>query len=459
MAAPASAVPAAAPAPAPAPVAPAAQPAPASTPNAGGSVPVSGDASLSDDDFWSGLESALSDGADDQPAADDQQPAAEDLPPAEPEEPEETPAEAPPAEPPAEDPFADEVAPSKQTDTEVTFPKAHADSLMRALDFQRLIEQQIPGATPEVLAKHYETQTMMDRMMADLDSGNPNQIAAFSRMLVNGPSRETPGIVAEQLMGVLPRVNPEAYKRISDGVMKQTVEDLYQEAIRTGDDNILAVAQLLEHRLNGTFRDRTNFQPQDPRDIELQQYRQRELERLRTESQRAQELQRQWVDASDEAVRRDGVLAVIEEALKPVAVLKDRDGGRDYAHMVRDMEDAVLAAFNANQGFKRKYNDERARAASLATDQARESLIASMKAFAGPIIKANRRKIVEPYYTKIKSQSRGAVERAAQAATRQAPGGGAPVSTAAVSGVKSDTYEGGLDELLSAASKPSPTRR
>lgn len=429
---------------------------------------------MSDADFFSSLESAFAEAGVEAPSespADDRvvipdevdEPGEQAV-----EEPEETPEEPPPAQegeqPPAdavpEDPFANEIAPIAKDDKQWSFKPQHAEELMRANDFKRLIEQKIPGATPEMLERHYATQVFANQMVADLDSGDPDSIRHMADFVTSAKHPESAGILAAQLVERIAKTDQQAYTNITNAILTNYIDQLYREAIQSGDEDTMGMAQRFDYRLTGTYKTRENYQKQDPRDIELAQLRAEREARLEQERQQQAQTQQAWLTETDTHVQ-SGVTSLIEEALKPVAVLKNKDGGLDYRHMMRDLEEAVRTAFNANPNFKRQYEALRAEAYRKPSPQAREALIAQMKTFAKAAIEANRRKVIEPYHTKIMQQSRGAEKRAAVAAARQAPGGGPPATTNNGAGLISEgaTFDESLAELFSVASTPPPRRR
>ena len=182
-------------------------------------------------------------------------------------------------------------------------------------------------------------------------------------------------------------------------------------------------------------------------------------QRLQNEQKQAREAQRKWHADTVTAVN-DGVTAAVEDAIKVVAALKDVDGGRDYAHIKRDLEEAVSTAFEANPSFKAKFQMDLERAVQLGTEQARANVVAQMKAFAEPVIRLHRRRVIEPHYNKIKSQSRGAEQRAAAATTRTAPVSVAPAAPSTGPDLaQAGTFSEALGMTLDIASRRAPSRR
>ena len=191
---------------------------------------------VSDEDFFSSLESALSEASvpDEPQVVEELAPNDEDIPVQEPEA----------------DPFgADEVVLTDKTGKEHKLPAPDVESVMRALDFQRLIQEKVPNATPELVEGLYATQVKIDGMIRDLDSGNPDSLAHMTDFIMGSRDKDTPGIIAAQLIQRLPQADPAAYKNISDVILKGLTEEMYQEAINSGDENALIMAQRLDHRL------------------------------------------------------------------------------------------------------------------------------------------------------------------------------------------------------------------
>lgn len=377
---------------------------------------------------------ASADRADRAAAAGEDVPA-EDIPDAEPEPQAET-QEPPAADAVAADPAADpqpaddgDIQPDRVSADGKTlfFSKPKAERLLAARQELDRIGQIIPGATPELLEQHYRTTVASQEMEADFDSADPQRMGRYIDFWFGQQApQQSVDVFARQFAERLPHIAPEAAKWVEKQTTARLTQSLYDEAIRTGNDELLGVAQRLDMRQRNAFLTREDFQQRDPYAEERRRFeteREQFNRERQAEAQRRAQQREQQIDASVGTAKT----SAIEAALKPVeAQFKDKP---QWKHLVRDMTEIAEQAIVANPTWKRQFDIARANAIKDPSGKAAEALTAMMQTFLKPYLARQSKSVIEAATGVVLTQAAAAHESAQRMAARTEPTpAGAPSS-------------------------------
>lgn len=336
--------------------------------------------------------------------------------------------ETPPAAEPETDPY-EEVKPDKVSDGGKTwhFRETKARSLLAAQDFQRKVQEIIPGASLDSIKEAYGKAVAADEMVEDFDSGDPERVTKFANFFFDQQANPRSVLaLVEQLPKRLASSHPQAYQALEKDVLDRTIHRMYDEAARSGDEQLLALAQHLHHRHSGTFYKKEQLEAnRDPMLAERQQF---DAERKQFYAEKQREMQarldqrRQEIDALEQSV----VTEEIEKALAPVAAqYKDKPAWR---HMVRDLMESVENSRKANAPWDRQFGNIKSRALRDFSAESREPVAAMLRQFVVPVIAKQRKAVIDSQTSAVLSASAAAHQKQqAVAARKEAPGSSMPV--------------------------------
>jgi hypothetical protein len=344
---------------------------------------------------------------------------------------EEAPAEeaAPVEEPEPELDPADELQPDKTSPDGkfLHFRKNKAQALMAARDFQRRIEEAIPGATVEALQENYSRVAALDEMIGDYRSGDPTRV---SRFVGHWFGQSAPASTVKAALGslakVLPQSHPEAFAEFERVAIGRAVDTMYQKAMQSGDEKLLRLAQNMDFQQRGKFRTQDELSTRDPLEEERARF---EQERSQWAAERRAEQERataQWMEQADAAVAS----SVEEEVSKSLEAVKANFKPHELNHIKRDLTDAIEKAKKANPTWLRQYQNLRTQAQGDRSEEAKQALVAMMRQFASNIIARQRKAVIEANTGTVMSQSAAAHQKQQQAAARREPTGGSPAQRA-----------------------------
>lgn len=310
------------------------------------------------------------------------------------------------------------------------FRQSKAQRLMAAHDFQRRVDEMIPGASVEQLEQHYKRSVGAQQMLDDFNSGDPDSMQRWMDFHVNRDTNpQTVAYMTESLLQRLPQVNPSIYQRVQSQVVNSQLEGMYRKAMETGNEELLHLAQHLDNHLNGKWRKAEELQRRDPFQEERQRF---EQERQQFHAERQAEARRNADRIVQETDGRaeSAIGEEIEAALGPVAAaFKDKP---QWRFMVRELQDKVSEARKANPTWNRQYENLRQRVRQQPTDEARQQLVDTMRTFAKRVVTQSRKAVIDSVTQGVLQASETATKKSQAAAARREPaGGGAPVNRSA----------------------------
>lgn len=359
---------------------------------------------------------------------------------------EETQEAAPPATEPEINDF-DEIKPDREADGGKTFHFSanKTKALMAARDFRQRLQEAIPNATIEDLQDNFRRTVELDRMLTDYESGDPERVGGVLEAWVN-PQANPASLMAfaDMAPAKLSQAHPQAFQRLETNILANYVQRAYQEASRSGDERLLEIAQNLDYRLNGRFRQAQELQQQrDPMQAERRQF---EVERRQWTQQQAQQ-RTQWVQqqlaVKDEAVSQ----ALAAEIAKPLQTkgpdgktiedrLKALPGGGELKEFVTTrLNSAVEQAMKANPAWKAQYDLAEQRYKDNPSDKGRlEALVTMKRQFAAPVIAKQAKAVIDAVTGNFLGQNAAAHRQLQQTQDRTEPlNGGTPVQRATAS--------------------------
>ncbi len=335
------------------------------------------------------------------------------------------------------DPY-EKIEPDKITDGGKTwhFRENKARSLLAAQEFQRAVQETIPGATLETVKGIYENSVIMEEFIGDYDSGDPARIGKVADFFFdNRANPESVMALAQQLPDRLLASHPEAFRSLENAITQRTINRLYNEAAKSGDEQLLSLAQNLHFRHGGTFYKKEDLQagPESAlaeRERRLQADVQKFNSERTRESQQRTEQRRQEIDGMENTTIQEE----IEKALEPVAVnFKDKPA---WKHMTRDLAEAVEQARAANPVFKRQFDSVKLRALRDPSEDAKKSVAAMIRQFVAPIIGRQRKAVIEAETKSVLSASAAAHSKQLVASKRVETGGAASPTARSISAQK-----------------------
>jgi hypothetical protein len=336
--------------------------------------------------------------------------------------PESTPAAPRQPEQPAgiEDDF--DIKPDRVEGKQYFFREQKAKQLLAHADFVRALDSMIPGATVELIQQHYMRSLGSQQMLDDFSSGNPEQIGRWLDFHISPQTNpNSVALVAEGLMQRLPQVAPQVYSHIRSQVIGGQIQDLYERAATTRDEQLLLLAQNLDFHLTGKFKTADDLRQRDPFQSERERF---EQERRQFYAERAQEHQ-SWLDLQMSQADEQALAAQTEEieaALAPVA--QQFKGKPQWGYMVHELTQKVEDAKKSNPGWMREYELIRQRAKRAPSAESKKAMADMMRTFVKRAVAPHRKGVIDAVAQPILNASAQATTNAQQqAAARPEPGG------------------------------------
>lgn len=331
------------------------------------------------------------------------------------------------------DPY-EKIEPDKVTDGGKTwhFRENKARSLLAAQEFQHGIQEVIPGATLDSIKDIYENSVIMQEFIGDYDSGDPQRIGKVVDFFFdNRANPQSVLALTEQLPDRLLSAHPEAFRTLENSITQRTINRLYNEAIKSGDEQLLLLAQNLHFRNNGTFYKKEDLQSgPDSALAERERRFQADVKRFNEDRQRESSQRLKQREQEIEQLDKVTVQEEIEKALAPVAEnFKDKPA---WKHMVRDLSDAVESARAANPVFKRQLDTMKLTALRNPSEEAKKSVSALIRNFIAPVIGRQRKAVIETQTNGVLSASAAAHSKQQEVAKRVEPAGSASPATRSI---------------------------
>lgn len=298
------------------------------------------------------------------------------------------------------------------------------DRLFGALRFQQAVEQVMPGVTPEAVKELSLYNTGAQRLIADLTGGNVEYGMNFILSQAKDPA--VAASMAEAVVKRLPEVAPQVHERLVTGAIQDKITSLYEQAVKTGNDAMFALAQQLDINVNEKYQTKDDFSPApkaDPKMAALEQ----EVQQHRQAAESARQEQVRQVVAQTDTAMAQAVEKEIEAALSPVAHLK---GKPQWRVIVSDLRDKVKSEARTNDAWKRDFDLKAQQLRQTPTSQARQALVDKVTALARQVARTHRKAVIEEVTGGIAASSQAAHKQHQAAAAKAEPGtGGVPPST------------------------------
>src|SRR5688572_12527459 len=138
-------------------------------------------------------------------------------------------------------------------------------------------------------------------MMDDFHSGDPARVDKFVGFWFG--QQTNPQSVQAFATAFIPQLQhgaPQVYQQIEKQIANSYTRSLYDEAIRTGNDGLLVLAQNMDKRLTGRWLEKGDFEARDPHAEERQRF---ERERAAFEEQK-RTAQRQSLEQKSSALTK-----------------------------------------------------------------------------------------------------------------------------------------------------------
>ena len=324
----------------------------------------------------------------------------------------------------------DEIQPDKVSQDGKTYfcRAAKAKALLADRQFVNDIRAKIPNATVEALTDNYSRVVALDELLDDLDSGDSGRVGkAAGYFMGEQQNPQSVALFADQVVRTAAQRHPQVYQQIAGKVISGYVQTLYDQALKSGDKGLLALAQNIDFKQRGKFMGEADFAQRDPHSDRLADIERRERELTERQSrERASFVDQQM--AAAKSAEESAITEDIEKALEPVAkAFRDTPYWR---HMTRDIRDAIGEAIKANPNWKRQYDLQERKTRQNPTDEAKATLTAMMRQFAAPIIAKQKKAVIETHTQTVMGKAAAAHQKQQQIAAKKEPAGGSPVQRA-----------------------------
>lgn len=185
--------------------------------------------------------------------------------------------------------------------------------------------------TPELVRNLSEADKTVRAMRLDLLSGNPAQqrqlfgyfFGEAESALRSGDAVQDPLPAAiETFLGMAQQARPQVFERLRGDTIRGAVDEWYRIAAKTGNENLLAATQNIDHHLTGTFKKREQIPIESDVDLRLRELTQKEEQIKGFQREQAE---REWegFTASSRRTVNETVAGVLDGMLGKVKGLDD----------------------------------------------------------------------------------------------------------------------------------------
>lgn len=334
-------------------------------------------------------------------------------------------------EPELDDPY--DGSPDKISDDQKQYfyRAGKAKQMMAALDFTRQLDSVMPGATIQDLETHYRRSVNATQMVEDFHSEEPQTFGRWMDFQLDpeSTSPQTVAMLADGLMERLPQHFPQVFDRVRSSVMGGEIVHMYDEAVRTGDEGLLKLAQNLDFKVNGTFKQAQDVARRDPLAEREAAIARREAEFTNRFKQDRQSQIQQFMQNTDIA-EQDAVSNEIESLLtkdaagNPIAHMAGLKSSPDWDYLRHQIDQKVTEARRASPNWSREYGLLRARATQNPSAESRQAVVDKMRSLVNSVVRANRKGWISQLSAKTLSASAQAQAKAQAGAARREPSGG-----------------------------------
>ena len=124
--------------------------------------------------------------------------------------------------------------------------------------FQQKVQEALPGASVDQVLADVQVAQNSRRLMTDLISDDPTvQGGAIDFLLRGTPDDPVPPQLTQKMASTLAtrlqEIAPDALAPIGRNAVVNTIQSLYNKAIQSGDENLLAAVQNIDLALRGGF--------------------------------------------------------------------------------------------------------------------------------------------------------------------------------------------------------------
>lgn len=347
------------------------------------------------------------------------------------------------AEPPAEEPAAEEppAPPEPEPQDELEDPEIKPDHiterggkkfyhyteknahrLLAASDFKAAVMNVVPNATPEGIGHYYEKAVEYQKMMADFDIGGPEEVTSWTNYMFGQEANpESVAIVAQNLASpAFAQMHPKAYGVLRGNLLNAEIQRLYRAGMQQGQDAAFALAQNLDHAINGRFLEREDLAKQsDPYAIERQRFERERADFNRQKQESASQRLREWMEATDEAVS-SGEEEEITGGLK-FATDKGAYNPEQIEFMKFTLRKAIEDAKKTRPAFMREFETAKQQARANPSGESRNRVVSMWRQFVQPIIAQHRKGVIAKVTGNVVSANAAAHQNQQQMARRVEP--------------------------------------
>lgn len=297
--------------------------------------------------------------------------------------------------PAEENPF-DDVKPDKVEGKLYSCSETKWNRMWGSDKFKRAVDDAVgPGVTPEIIAQHWKRSLGSQALLDDWHSGEPDSVERATNFLLEKAPPATVAHIAEKAMALLPKMAPDAYQQLTGQVQAQTLDSVYQQAVRSNDTNLFKACQNMELALTGKYRTEADFQAVDPRDQQFQtlqqqlsQYQAREQEM----QQRHYQSLAQEVDQHIEQAKSSEIEKVI-----PQQVAEAYKGKPEWNQLNLLLKSEVDEALNSHPIVRSQLNRELRIAKSSPSAEARAVAEATVRGFAANVLARRAKPIIDKF--------------------------------------------------------------
>lgn len=292
--------------------------------------------------------------------------------------------------------------------------------------------------TPELATSRQNAFVDQESMIADYLSGEPqaegrflNQLAGWAKAAQqNGDVRHNPlHSIAKQLPSFLAKNGgQEAFEALAAPVFRMQLDALYEEAIGSGNENILLSVQHLDNKLFGTYKKKAQIAPPDPLAAREKQIADREAKLNQSEQQRNQESFGQWHNETKTDIK-SAVESAITENLGAEVVKSYEKFPKAYEAVLTMLHGKLQTRLKSDHSFQQELKAAVNRAANATPEvrqQIREQLQNRYKAKASfwmdPVRNPEVAEILKQQSAVIKQTSEAKHQRLQNGAQRREPG-------------------------------------
>jgi hypothetical protein len=335
------------------------------------------------------------------------------------------------------DPYAEEIGPDSvsQDGKRFFYNKGKAETLMAAHKTIQGLRALDPNFSPDSYKEMLGRTIELDRMLTDLDSGDPQRVGAVAMDIVSA-NRNPASVSAfiDTAMAQVAQHHPQAFQTVQNKILAGMAQRFYNEYNQTRNEQTKKLAQNLDYLARKDFIDPDqNGAAADPLAAERASLAQREQaynsriqqDRLAAINAQVQSAVKSAESIVDSAI--DSALSVIPQNVREMRAV-------DYRHAQRDLRDQFDTITKGSENFQKQYQILMQRLRTTPTDQSRDALVSWVKQWADYAVGRAKKEVVGRFTNSVTSSSNAAHAKQQEIAKRVEPSAGnnSPVQRASL---------------------------